>query len=115
MIDLKAFRKENKLKQTEVADFLGVSFGFISQIERGERKLPEAFADRLLRNNRGWVTDGIAQMGDNSIAKVAKVDDGGMLAAIVAKIDAQNARFEEQNRQIDRLLTIVEQLTQQKK
>lgn len=112
MIDLKAFRKENKLKQTEVADFLGVSFGFISQIERGERKLPEAFADRLLQNDRGWVTDGIAQMGDNAIAKV---DDGGMLAAIVAKIDAQNARFEEQNRQIDRLLTIVEQLTQQKK
>lgn len=112
MIDLKAFRKENKLKQTEVADFLGVSFGFISQIERGERKLPEAFADRLLQNDRGWVTDGIAQMGDNAIAKV---EEGGMLAAIVAKIDAQNARFEEQNRQIDRLLTIVEQLTQQKK
>jgi hypothetical protein len=74
--------------------------------------MPDYISERLQKNDRGWVTDGIAQMGDNAIAKV---DDGGMLAAIVAKIDAQNARFEEQNRQIDRLLTIVEQLTQQKK
>lgn len=113
MIDLKQFRKANKITRSEMAAFFGVSEPFISQIENGRSKLPESKADSLINNDRGWIVpDGIAQMGDNSIAKV---DDGGMLAAIVAKIDAQNARFEEQNRQIDRLLTIVEQLTQQKK
>ena len=113
MIDLKQFRKANKITRSEMAAFFGVSEPFISQIENGRSKLPESKAETLINNNRGWVVpDSIAQMGDNAIAKV---DDGGMLAAIVAKIDAQNARFEEQNRQIDRLLTIVEQLTQQKK
>lgn len=116
MIDLKQFRKANKITRSEMAAFFGVSEPFISQIENGRSKLPESKADSLINNDRGWIVpDGIAQMGDNAIAKVAKVDEGGMLAAIVAKIDAQNARFEEQNRQIDRLLTIVEQLTQQKK
>lgn len=115
MVDLKRFRKVNKITRSEMADFFGVSEPFISQIENGRAKLPERCFELLTNNDRGWLTDGIAQMGDNAIAKVAKVDDGGMLAAIVAKIDAQNARFEEQNRQIDRLLTIVEQLTQQKK
>lgn len=115
MIDLKLFRKANNLGQSELAAFLGVTVPSISAYETGRANLSKENELKLLRNDRGWVTDGIAQMGDNSIAKVAKVDDGGMLAAIVAKIDAQNARFEEQNRQIDRLLTIVEQLTQQKK
>lgn len=101
------------MSQNTIAAFLDVSTGFVSHVETGRCPLPEKMAETLINNNRGWVVpDGIAQMGDNSIAKV---DDVGMLAAIVAKIDAQNARFEEQNRQIDRLLTIVEQLTQQKK
>lgn len=112
MIDLKTFRKANNLRQKDIADYLGVGIAFVSAFETGRSKMPDYISERLQKNDRGWVTDGI---GDNAIAKVAKVDDGGMLAAIVAKIDAQNARFEEQNRQIDRLLTIVEQLTQQKK
>lgn len=115
MIDLKQFRKANRIGQSDVADFLGVTVASISQYETGRCLLSKENEQKLLNNDRGWVTDGIAQMGDNAIAKVAKADEGGMLAAIVAKIDAQNARFEEQNRQIDRLLTIVEQLTQQKK
>lgn len=112
MIDLKLFRKANNLGQSELAAFLGVTVPSISAYETGRANLSKENEQKLLQNDRGWVTDGIA---DNAVAKVAKVDDGGMLAAIVAKIDAQNARFEEQNRQIDRLLTIVEQLTQQKK
>lgn len=100
------------MRQKDIADYLGVGIAFVSAFETGRSKMPDYISERLQKNDRGWVTDGIAQMGDNAIAKV---DDGGMLAAIVAKIDAQNARFEEQNRQIDRLLTIVEQLTQQKK
>ena len=99
-----------------MAAFLGVTVPSISAYETGRANLSRENCKKLLENDRGWIVpDGIAQMGDNAIAKVAKVDEGGMLAAIVAKIDAQNARFEEQNRQIDRLLTIVEQLTQQKK
>ena len=110
MIDLKAFRKANKLKQNDVADYLGVSFGFISQIERGERKISAAIAERLTNNDRGWVIpEGIAEAQRGNIAKAE--GEGDLLAVIVARLDEANARFAEQNAQIDRLLTIVEQLT----
>lgn len=107
MIDLKRFRKENNLKQTELAEFFGVSFGFISQIERGERKLSEAYENMLQNNGRGWVIPDSAPAQKESV-------DGDLLQVIVAKIDEQNARFAEQNAQIDRLLTIIQQLTEKK-
>lgn len=109
MIDLKTFRKANNLKQNDVADYLGVSFGFISQIERGERKLSASIAERLTNNDRGWVVP------DGS-AVAEPVPTYGQTAqnwpAIVADL---SAKIGEQNAQIDRLLTIVEQLTAGKK
>lgn len=58
MPDLKGFRKDNGLTQSDLAKYLGggVDKGFISQIEHGTRKLPDAQLAKLLSNTMGWDT-----------------------------------------------------------
>lgn len=58
MPDLKGFRKDNGLTQSDLAEYLGggVDKGFISQIEHGTRKLPNAQLAKLLSNTMGWDT-----------------------------------------------------------
>lgn len=56
-INLRRFRKENQLSQKELAEFLGVTCGFISLIENGKAKLPEDKLKRLIidgKNDKGW-------------------------------------------------------------
>jgi transcriptional regulator with XRE-family HTH domain len=105
MVDLKAFRKANKLGQNELADYLGISAVFVSHIENGRSKLPDYIAERLTNNDRGWVVP-------DGTAVAEPVPTYGQTAqnwpAIVADL---SAKIGEQNAQIDRLLSIVEQLT----
>lgn len=56
-INLKAFRHLNSLTQDELANYLGVTKGFISQIENGKVKLPPEKIKRLLENEMNWRTD----------------------------------------------------------
>lgn len=46
MADLKRFRKENNLTQIGAAEYFGCTQGFISQIERGERPIPDSFVEK---------------------------------------------------------------------
>lgn len=57
-IDIKAFRKANRLSQRDLADFLGVGQGFISQIESGDRPMPMNLLDKILEHG-GWDTTAI--------------------------------------------------------
>ena len=97
------------MKQNDVADYLGVSFGFISQIERGERKVSEAIVERLKNNDRGWLVPSAQMVSETASVYSNKPQDW---PSVVADL---SAKIGEQNTQIDRLLTIVEQLTAQKK
>lgn len=109
MLDLKQFRKTNKITRSELAAFFGVSEPFISQIENGRAKLPEQKAELLMNNDRGWVfPDGSAVSEPLPIYGRTAHDWPAIVADLSAKIG-------EQNTQIDRLLSIVEQLTAQKK
>lgn len=54
MIDLKVFRRVNHLTQIDLANYLGVGQGFISQIEKGDRPIPRESISRLLANPYGW-------------------------------------------------------------
>lgn len=47
MADFKAFRKDNKLSQIKAAEYFGCNQSFISQIERGNRPIPEAFIEKV--------------------------------------------------------------------
>ena len=47
MFDLKKFRKDNKLTQDQLANYLGCKQAFISQIERGEGTIPDRFISKI--------------------------------------------------------------------
>lgn len=50
-IDLKMFRRVNKMTQQELADYLGVGQGFISQMEKNDRRVPEKYISKILSDN----------------------------------------------------------------
>lgn len=52
--DLKKFRKDNRISQQMLADYLGVGQGFVSQMERGDRPMPSNIRERILGNTE-WV------------------------------------------------------------
>jgi transcriptional regulator with XRE-family HTH domain len=54
MVDLKAFREANNLRQLDLATFLETSRVFISQVESGKSKLPPEQLSKLLKNDQGW-------------------------------------------------------------
>ena len=49
-LNLRLFRKANNLTQDVVAEYLGVTKGFISQVENGKAPLPEDKLKKLLDN-----------------------------------------------------------------
>lgn len=55
MTDFEVFIKKNDLKKSAIAQYIGVSNGFITQIINGSRRLPH---DKLLKiiANRDWDT-----------------------------------------------------------
>lgn len=114
MIDLKAFRKVNSITQVDLANYLEVGQGFISQIEKGSRPLPKEYISRLLANPYGWDTTMLEsrnpqpQLVSETIPTLSNVEIllRDLLAEKEAKIDAlneiiwelkaENARLQEQ-------------------
>ena len=74
MIDIKQFRKRNKLKQEELAEYLGVTRAFISMVETGASKLPTEKLNLLVSNPHGWDTsmliNGSIYAGNNNAGDV---------------------------------------------
>lgn len=48
--DLKSFRKRNNISQQELADFLGIGQGYVSQMERGDRPIPKTSMEKIISN-----------------------------------------------------------------
>lgn len=48
IIDIKEFRETNNLRQNDLADYLGLSQTFLSQIESGKRPLAQKHIRKLL-------------------------------------------------------------------
>lgn len=57
---IRNFRKANNLSQEELATFLNVNQGYISQVEKKCAE-PEGLMTRLLNNDRGWSIDALAE------------------------------------------------------
>lgn len=104
MIDLKQFRRKNNLGQSDIASFLSISVSAVSAFETGRAHLGIEHEKKLLNNDRGWIVEGVEMAEQES--------QPSDWPAIFADL---SAKFGEQNKQIDRLLTIVEQLTAEKK
>jgi predicted lipoprotein with Yx(FWY)xxD motif len=71
--------------------------------------MPDYIAERLLKNERGWVVPGENEVAEPSATYNNTAQNWPEIVADLA------AKVGEQNSQIDRLLTIVEQLTAGKK
>lgn len=118
MVDLKAFRKANHLTQMDLADYLGVGQGFISQIEKGDRPIPKESISRLLANPHGWdvsmLTDESRDSKPELVAEqkpqLSNVEIllRDMLAEKEAKIDALQERINELIEENARLKTLIE-------
>lgn len=121
MIDLKAFRKANSITQVDLAYYLGVGQGFISQIEKGARPLPKENISKLLANPYGWDTSMLEESEDPVVEKPQLVVENipslsnveillrDMLAEKEAKIDALQDRINELIEENARLKTLLEQ------
>lgn len=55
-IDFKRFMFEQKIKQSDLAKYLGVSEGYISQVACGKKQLSEENYSKVLNNPYGWDT-----------------------------------------------------------
>lgn len=54
--NLKAFRKRNGISQQELADFLEIGQGYVSQMERGDRPIPKTAMDKIT-SNPNWIVE----------------------------------------------------------
>lgn len=70
MFDLKGFRKANKISQVELADYLGIGQGFVSQMENGARPVPDQIVEKLMSNKK-WMVDGTiaSSLGGNDVSR----------------------------------------------
>ena len=119
MIDLKAFRRVNHLTQIDLANYLGVGQGFISQIEKGDRPIPRESISRLLANPYGWDVSMLedTKSRDSKPELVAEYKPQlsnveillrDMLAEKEVKIDVLQDRINELIEENARLKTLVE-------
>lgn len=54
MSEFAKFLKANELKRRDIAEYLGVSGSFITQIRKGERPLPPKMLAEIKANAYGW-------------------------------------------------------------
>jgi transcriptional regulator with XRE-family HTH domain len=118
MFDLKAFRKINSITQVDLADYLGVGQGFISQIEKGSRPLPKENISKLLANPYGWDVSMLVETPDQEpqelaaqhIPQLSSVEIllRDLLAEERAKIDSLQDRINELIEENARLRTLLE-------
>lgn len=72
MVDLKRFRGENNIAQSELAKYLGVGQSFISQIEKGDRPLPVEYIGKILANKK-WGNASWLLTGEGEVQKTASL------------------------------------------
>ncbi len=54
MVDIRAFIYVNNIPQKDIAEYLSVSKGYISQVISGKKELSESNLSKLVNNPYGW-------------------------------------------------------------
>lgn len=96
-IDLKAFRRINKLTQLEVAEYFGVQKAFISAVENGRSKLPREKYALLLQNPYGWDTSMLTQ---SEAGEPAQAQSDILIAELRAQIEKLEAKVDSLNQEL---------------
>lgn len=122
MIDLKGFRKANKLSQKDVASAAGCSRSFIGQVESGFSKLPDDKLRKLINNNHGWdvtclmdVEDISDEFIDAAKDRVDIVKLGGYAAEVLAlqkEAEMLRAQIDDLKAENERYWKLIEKLTE---
>lgn len=100
MIDLKAFRKANKMTQADLAKVLGTSRSFVGQVECGASKLPDVYLQALLANKEFDTSMLFIDNSTNISAKATgnsahvNIGRGGNVDSYVIKVAMLEAEIE---------------------
>ena len=122
MSDFELFIQENGILKKDIAEFLGVSNAFISQVCAGKRALPEAKIALIKANTNGWDTSMLGQNNrvvsnnnGNSIHQDNRQyfsDSPDVLRAQIDMLDERikekDAQIKEKDAQIKQLLDIIQ-------
>lgn len=117
MVDLKAFRKANGLTQDELGAYLGMKKSFISKIENGKEKFPEAKFQKLVNNDRGWDTSALYLTNGDHIHlaggtnNIGKINYDGENAALRKEIEMLTHQVEELTRTNREYWEMIKELT----
>lgn len=101
MVDLKRFRSVNKITQIELADYFGVGQPFISQMEKGDRPIPDEYISKLLANEN-WDTSMLACKTIESESQQTTID------RLLLIIESQQRTIENLSETIKNLTSRVE-------
>ena len=117
-IDFKRFMFEQKIKQSVLAQYLGVSEGYISQVASGKKQLSDENFSKVLNNPFGWDVSMLTKESRDSKPELVaehkpqlsnvEILLRDMLAEKEAKIDALLERINELIEENARLKTLIE-------
>ena len=122
-LNLRLFRKANGITQDAVAEYLGVTKGFISQVENGRTALPEEKIAKLLQNDRGWSFEDYKKMAVALLAAEIPAQEVEKRDVILKlpdmppaqhyhispeEVESLKEQLRKKDEQIDRLLAIIE-------
>ena len=110
MDTIKNFRKSNRISQIELAGYLGVTQGFVSQMEKGICPIPDWVISKILESPNGWDTSMLEDQQQpklvaEQIPQLSNVEIllRDLLAEKEAKIDALNETIWELKAEVARL------------
>jgi len=98
-IDLKKFRKDNGLKQSDVALYFACDQSFISQIENGKSKIPDSYISKILADN---------SINKDSLECIEDLEDESNIGKLINIMQKQVDSLSIKDEQINRLITIIE-------
>lgn len=98
--DFKRFIFENKIKQSFLAKYLGVTEGYISNVAGGRKELSQENLGKVLNNPYGWDTSMLTQ-SENPMADEPKAD--GLVDYLTRKVGDQEILIRELYQQIGML------------
>lgn len=101
METLKNFRWVNKLTQAELAEYLGLGQSFLSQIESGDRPLPQEKLDKLLSHPEWDLTPLTNPMKKEE--KKEKSNESGEIALLKEELKFVKSQNEKLWKLIDKL------------
>ncbi len=122
--ELRSYFKERGISQREIADAMGVSPAYINSIFTGKRNVGKNNAEKLQEKfgiSASWLLTGEGSMllgdvsGDNNAighgASVTHSDCCNIVDKFLGELAEQRKLVSESQRQVDRLLSIIEKMT----